>query len=67
MTVISTNLSSSILIHSSESFILILIPSSVFSFQLLYYLCSLNLLFVKHVLYLLSLCLNSFSKILDYL
>ena len=37
MAVISTNLSSSILIHSSESFILILIPFSVFSFQLLYF------------------------------
>ena len=53
----STILSSSSPLHSATSVTLLLIPCSIFLFQLLYHssVCSLNLLFVKHLLYLLYL------------
>ena len=71
--VISNHLFFRSLIHSSASFILLLIPSSVFffSFHLLYclshFVCFSDLLFVKIFFYFLSLWVHSSSEILDHL
>ena len=68
---ISTILSFSSSICSSPSFILLSIPSIVFFFSycvvhLFLYVRSSNF-FVKHFLYLFSLCLHSFSEIFNHL
>ena len=73
MAVIPTILFSSSPFHSSVSFILLLIPSSVF-FHFSYYVVQLCLfvlyifeLFLNHLFYLLGLCLHQFFEILDHL